>query len=442
MRLILRKDNIFYFSHYAFSEKKWAFGPDAFWTLQELQRFSIHDVNGRDTGKGPELENSLMFAYTHDLKTALEINGYNPGEDHITLVDYDERIFWSDGLGTGNDAMWMGAWLEVFWPGWRIFVPQYESPTDFLKFLGHKAPHFCPPFRANFDVFKAQDIFPQSQTITDEHPSDLLCILTNEGPRFTRLKDLGLEALLAKGAQAISDIRLQEMTGDVLLKHNVRGVLDRQQNIFWVDELSYSKHFNISPDTSLWPRWTIVPSMTVLASGAGMHLNLAPDPAALKRYSLANLNRLISAFEFDSYDEEGDFERLISAIMPVIINETQLLDDAVPEKFIMASKDQTFETARIVYEYKGQEVAIDPDDPSAAEWDVVQNQNTELKKQACIAALGEMVDIFCNKYAPELWLRDRRPPSASYRSRCSYTDEYDKAAYDFVYKPAPVLSKE
>jgi len=440
VRLILRKHNVFYFSHYSFSEKKLAFGPDAFWALQELERFSIHDANARGTGKSMELEKK--FDYTHDLKTALEIDGYNPGDDHITLVDYDERMFWSYGLGTGNNAMWMGAWLEVFWPGWRIFVPQHESSTDFLKFLGHEAPHFYPPFSANFDVFKTQDIFTQCQTITDKHPSNLLCILADEGPRFTRLTELGLEALLATGPQAITDIYLREMTGDALLKHNVRGVLDRQQNIFWVDELGYSKHFNISPDTALWKGWTIVPSMTVLASGAGMHLNLAPHPTAIKDYSLANLSRLISAFEFDSYDEDGDFERLVSMNTPVKINAPQLLDDAVPEKFIMKSEDHTFEGPRIMFEYKGQEVAVDPNDESSEEWDWVRNQNTELKKQACIAALEEMVEIFSDRYTPELWLQDRRPPNTSYSSRCSYTDEYDKAAYDFVCKPAPLLSKQ
>ena len=437
MKLILRRDNIFYFSYYSHFKNKFAFGPDAFWQLQDLERFTIHEVNSQDTG----LENEQTFEYAHDLKTALKMGGYNAVGEHITLVDYDECIFWSNALGSGNDAMWMCAWLEVFWYGWRIFLPQHESPTDLLKFLAHDAPFFCPPLKANFDAFETQEIFPQDQDFLDDKPSKLLCVLDENGPRFTRLSKLGLEAILANGPNAVANINLQEMTGDALLNHNVLGVLDREQHIFWVKELGYSKHFNISPDTSLWPGWTIVPSMAVLASGAGTHLDLAPTPAALKKYSLTKISQLISTFEFTSYDDEGDFERLISASKAVEINEPNLLNDDVPEQFIMKDENETFEGPRIIYEYKGQEVAIIPNDPSVRDWDTVRAQNADLKKKACIAALEDMIAIFCDKFTPELWLQDRRPPRASFKSLCQYSDGYDKVAYDFVYKPAPLISK-
>ena len=168
---------------------------------------------------------------------------------------------------------------------------------------------------------------------------------------------------------------------------------------------------------------------------------MAPTPAALKKYSLTKISQLISTFEFTSYDDEGDFERLISASKAVEINEPNLLNDDVPEQFIMKDENETFEGPRIIYEYKGQEVAIIPNDPSVRDWDTVRAQNADLKKKACIAALEDMIAIFCDKFTPELWLQDRRPPRASFKSLCQYSDGYDKVAYDFVYKPAPLISK-
>lgn len=444
MKLILRKNGVFYFSQNSFQKNQFTFGPEAFWRLVDFEHLLIHHIDGSE-GNGTARTAFIQASHgnhrlAHDLKHLLKKDGYTFHNGEVVLIDYDEKVFWCNEFEAGTFTTWMSAWLEIFWPGWRIFIPEHTSEVDLLSWLGHKSPYSGLPLVANFLPFKDRNIFLKSAVPSDDNV-EWLGVIDDEGLKFTPLDEFGLEALLCSGPSFLTQASLQTTSPDVLLYMNVRGVVDIQNTEFWTDELGYLKHLNISPDKISWPGWTIISSPTPLNCVGRIKEKVAPSKTALRKYTREVFDRVLMNFDFHYSNKTRDFENIFSGELPIKAPlPPKFVDASPPKEFVVDAHSQEHEELRNELDMPNGGLILGTSDESKLlgdDWDNRKDLNVHQKKIYCKRVLEIMTDVFVDKCSMEIWTKDRRPPSVSYQSSCPYNDNVNEDAYSFVYKERP-----